>query len=289
VQDPVKQRWLLQPGGIAARLRKLQGDISGVEFARRSGLKESKISKLRRGQQMPEPEDIRIWVTAAGADHTTVDELMALLAEADMHDSGFERTLRAGQEAHQRDYNELVQQSNTIRMFERTFIPRLLQTFDYARAILARSAEFHKTADDIDAAVNARLECQRFLTDGRHEFQFIIDQAVLTRRTAPAAVMQGQMYRLLDAVSLPNVRIAILPVEGDFHEFPRNSFELYGSVGIVETSFNDDPQSDEQWRKYREVMDDLWQDTVEGEAAEKLIRDAMRRHAKAARQETKGE
>jgi transcriptional regulator with XRE-family HTH domain len=279
VQDPKQQQWLLEPGGIAAQLRKLQGQTPGVDFARASGLAPSKISKLRRGQQLPKEDDIRSWVAAAGADPSVAEELIRKLGEAEEHHSSFERKLQAGQEQHQRDYNELVQQAGMVKMLERSFIPRLLQTFGYARAVMVGSRNLHHAADDVDAATNARLECQVYLTDGKHRFEFVIDETVLTRNIATHAIMQEQMDRLLESLYLPGVRIGILPVYGDYHDVVRNSFELYGDVGMVETYHVDKAMETEQWIKSDQAMTDIWQDAVEGEAARSLIIGARDHHA----------
>lgn len=283
MQDLKQQQWLLEPGGLATRLRQLQGKTAGVDFAARVGMRPSKVSKLRLGQQLPTEEDIRAWVTAAGAAGSVAEELIAILAEADENHSSFERRLKQGQEQRQRDYNELIEQSEVVRMLERSFVPRLLQTFDYARAIMVGSKNLHKTADDVDAAAQARLECQRFMYDGKHQYQFVIDETVLTRNTATAAIMHAQVKRILDATELPNVRIGILPVYGKYHDPVRNSFEIYGDVGIVETYYNDDAQNTEQWIKYDEVMADVWQDAKEGDEARELIDAAMAHHAREAR------
>lgn len=280
MQDPQQQQWLLEPGGIAAKLRELQGRTPGVAFAAQAGMKPSKVSKLRLGQQLPSEEDIRRWVAAAGADESVVEALLIMLAEAPLNRSSFAKRLKHGQAPRQHNYNELVEQSDAVRMFERSFVPRLLQTFDYARAVLRGSAATHKASDDIDAATRTRLECQRLLYDGQRAFEFIIDEAVLTREVGSAAVMYAQLDRLTSAVELPNVRFGIVPIFGKPHDVVRNSFELYGRVGIVETYYNDDPQSSEQWQKYDEVMRNLWQDAAEGDAALELIRRAADHHAR---------
>jgi hypothetical protein len=285
VQDPKQQQWLLEPGGIAARLRSLQGKTPGVAFAEASGLRPSKVSKLRLGQQLPTEDDIKAWVAASGGKGADEKELLALLAEADQHHSSFERKLKRGQTKHQGDYNELVDQAEVIRMLERSFVPRLLQTLDYAKAIMRGSMVLHKTADDVDASARKRLECQSALTDGRHRFEFVIDETVLTRDVASPAVMHEQVDRILHATELlSNVRIGILPVYGTFHDPVRNSFELYGDVGIVETYYKDEALDTEQWVKHDEAMAAIWQDAVEGDEARTLIRKAMDHHAKAMKQ-----
>lgn len=275
MQDPKQQQWLLEPGGIASRLRQLQGKTSGVDFAERTGMRTSKISKLRRGQQLPSEEDIRTWVAAAGASNDVADELIRKLDQADQYHSSYAQRLKNGQQELQADYNELVEQSDVVRMLERSFIPRLLQTFDYARAIMVGSKNLHKAGDDVDAAANVRLECQTCLTDGEHRFEFVVDEAVLTRNVATPAIMHAQMQRLLEALYLPDVRIGILPTHGDYHDAIRNSFELYGKVGMVENYYASDPLDDDRLEKYEQVMQDIWQDAVEGERARSLIVNAM--------------
>lgn len=285
MQDPRQQQWLLEPGGIASRLRELQGRTPGTVFAERAGMRPSKVSKLRLGQQLPTEEDIRRWVSAAGGDITVEQGLLVSLAEAPMNHSSFERRLKHGQARRQHDYNELVEQADIVRMLERSFVPRLLQTADYARAVLKGSAKTHKSVDDIDAAVVARLGCQRLLYDGQRRFEFILDETVLIREVGSASIMHDQVDRLLAAVGLSNVRIGIIPVHAKLHDVVRNSFELYGRIGIVESYYNDDPLTDEQWKKYDVVMSDLWQDAVEGEAARKLILEAITHHAEQAAQQ----
>lgn len=82
MQDPKQRQWLRRPGGIAERLRNLQGKTPGVEFAERAGMRTTKVSKLRLGQQLPTDEDIVSWVKAAGAPEAVAVELVTMLGEA---------------------------------------------------------------------------------------------------------------------------------------------------------------------------------------------------------------
>jgi len=266
----------------------MQGRTSGVVFGERAGMRPSKVSKLRLGQQLPKEKDIRDWVAAAGESDAVADELIAELADAEMHTSSFERRLRQGQEDFQRDYNELVKQADTIKMIERSFIPRVLQTFDYAKAILFETKNQHNAADDVDASVAVRLECQAYLYDGKRQFEFLIDEAVLTRDVANPQVMHDQMVQLLAVLNRKNVRLGILPIYGKYHDALRNSFVLYGDVAFVETSWGDDPQTDEQWARFNDVMAETWQDAREGQEARRLITNAMEHHAAEAKAEAAG-
>ena len=66
-------------------------------------------------------------------------------------------------------------------------------------------------ADDVDAAVEARMDRQRVLYTGERRFQVVIEEQVLRTRVGDADVMAGQLDRLLAVMSLPRVRIGIIP------------------------------------------------------------------------------
>lgn len=281
MEDPIQRRWLLEPGGLVERLRQLQGAAKGVDFAMRAGMLPSKVSKLRRGQQMPTEEDVRAWVAAAGAGADIEKQLLRMLSEG--RANNFARSLKDGQTAHQHTYNELVEQSDVVRMIERSFVPSVMQTREYATAVLTASMKLHKTANDFAEAVETRLERRRFLFDDRYRFEFVLDETVLTRQVAPPEVMYTQLDRILEYMDLPNVRLGVLPVHGTYHDVVRNSFELYGRVGVVETYSNDDTMELEAWAVHVSAMRDIWQDAVEDDEARELIRNAMDYHAKGMR------
>lgn len=288
MQDPIQKQWLLEPGGLVERLRQLQGKSKGVEFAQRAGMVPSKLSKLRLGQQTPTDEDVRAWVRAAGAGEDVEQELLSMLGDADRHTSAFDRALKQGQAAHQHTYNELVEQADVVRMLERSFVPSVMQTSEYATAVLTASMKLHKTADDVADAVAARMERQRFLYDDKYKFEFVIDETVLTRRVAPPEVMYAQASRILELMDRPNLRLGILPVHGDFHDVVRNSFELYGRIGVIETYYDDATLDPDEWSAHMSAMQDIWQDAVEGDEARKVIRAAMDHHARAMKSPRKG-
>lgn len=279
MQDPQQQQWLLEPGGIASRLRALQGKTPGVEFAAKAGMRPSKVSKLRLGQQLPTEDDIRAWVSAGGAPTSVADELIEVLEEAPQHHSTFTRRLASGQTQMQREFNELVEQSDIIRMFERSFMPRLLQTHDYAKAILQRSATRHLAHDDVPEAVAVRLDSQRFLHDGKRRLEVVLDETVLSRRVVSPALMYTQVERILAATAQSNVRMGILPTFGDIHDVPINSFVLYGEICYVEGYPGDIPRPSEEWPTYKTAFANLWQDAKEGDEAREIITKVMKRHA----------
>jgi hypothetical protein len=92
-------------------------------------------------------------------------------------------------------------------------ISGLLQTEDYARALLATLPD--ATDEAIAARLANRMERQRrVLYRENPPFAcFIIDHAALYRRVGSAEVMAAQMGRLLEVAALPNVTLQVLPAK----------------------------------------------------------------------------
>jgi hypothetical protein len=82
-------------------------------------------------------------------------------------------------------------------------VPGLLQTEDYARAIL--SLRPGGTEDDLDTQVAARMARQSVLD--RAQLWCVLDEGVLHREIGSAKVMQAQLDRLAALAGHPRVTI----------------------------------------------------------------------------------
>ncbi|MFV2086340.1 helix-turn-helix domain-containing protein [Micromonospora sp. LOL_021] len=116
-------------------------------------------------------------------------------------------------------------QANRLRNFELTVIPGLLQTEEYARAII--SASGLRTPTEVEELVRIRMERQELLTrDDPPECIFVIDESALARPIGDHAILDRQLQHLQDAAELPNVRIHILPTEVGAHVGLGGSFAI---------------------------------------------------------------
>jgi len=111
-------------------------------------------------------------------------------------------------------------QESFVPLFERTrlfksycaaVIPGFFQTPGYSRALLSTIGAFHGTPDDLDEAVEARMDRNRLLQSGDHRFMALIEEAVLRQAIGDAHVMAGQLSYLLEATDLPLVSLGIIP------------------------------------------------------------------------------
>jgi len=104
-----------------------------------------------------------------------------------------------------------------IHGWELGAVPGLLQTEDYARALI-RSGRPADGESAIDRLVTARIDRQVILArDNPPMVWYVIDEGVLRHVVGSPAVMGAQLDRLTDASGLPGIVIQVLPFTADNH------------------------------------------------------------------------
>jgi len=114
------------------------------------------------------------------------------------------------------DLPDFEAEASFIRTYEPQVIPGLLQTPEYAEALL-RSGQAHED-DAIAARVDARMHRQQILH--RHEpptFWAIIDEAALRRVVGSAEIMRAQINHLARMATRVGVTIQVLPYSAGAH------------------------------------------------------------------------
>jgi len=107
--------------------------------------------------------------------------------------------------------------ARTLRWFEPLVVPGLLQTEEYARAIL--STRIGDTEDEIDEMVAARMERQHILArDKPPTLWVIVDEGVLRRAVGGAAVMARQITHLGEMARQPGIVIQVIPLATGAHQ-----------------------------------------------------------------------
>ncbi|MGH3588001.1 MAG: DUF5753 domain-containing protein, partial [Pseudonocardia sp.] len=104
-----------------------------------------------------------------------------------------------------------------IRQFGIDLVPGLLQTEEYARAVITAMDPTRDPAE-IDRLVSFRSQRQVRLTDDDPlRLLVVLDEAALRRVVGDPEVMRGQLDRLLKLATLPNVSIQVLPYGAGVH------------------------------------------------------------------------
>lgn len=112
-------------------------------------------------------------------------------------------------------YLGLEQAAGMIRTYEVQFVPGLLQTPQYAHAVIALG---HSPAAQIERRVELRMRRQEILHRPRPPHLWVvIDEAALRRPIGGAAVMYAQLQHLINLCELPHVTIQLMPFHAAGH------------------------------------------------------------------------
>nr|WP_260407594.1 DUF5753 domain-containing protein [Planomonospora venezuelensis] len=130
----------------------------------------------------------------------------------------------------------MYEQAHLFRIYHPFLIPGLFQTADYAAAILRKVRAFLDLPDDVDQAVEARMDRQRVLYSGDRRFLVVIEEQALRTRVGDREVMAGQFDRLLATMSLQRVSLGIVPAGAVRQVWPAEGFLMFDDMTVrVET------------------------------------------------------
>ena len=114
--------------------------------------------------------------------------------------------------------------ARVIYKYEPTFIPGLLQTEEYARALLQGGGHGE---DEIERMVTGRLERQELLDQSpRPQLEFILGEAAVSRVVGGPGVMHHQLERLKDLARRPDISLQILLFEAGAHPRMGEAFTI---------------------------------------------------------------
>lgn len=121
----------------------------------------------------------------------------------------------------------LESESRIIRAYEPHYVPGLLQTEAYARAVL-RAGMPHLPEEEVRRQVSLRLERQTVLQREDPPMLWVVmDETVLRRAIGGPEVMREQIDRLIDAVRQPQVRLQIMPFDVGPHPAMYGPFHIF--------------------------------------------------------------
>ncbi|MFD7646413.1 helix-turn-helix domain-containing protein [Streptomyces albidoflavus] len=197
---------------LADRLRELRLDagLSGRDVAARTGWQPSKVSRLETGKTPPSDADIRAWCAACGVESAAPDLIAASRAAESMY-MEWRRLQRAGLKNLQNSYVPAYAKTTAFRVYSSTVVPGMLQTEDYARAMLDSVAAFHGGVDDVEEAVQARMARSAMVRNSARRVVVVLEESVLHHVLGGADVMAGQLGAILSAMSAPTVSVGVIP------------------------------------------------------------------------------
>jgi transcriptional regulator with XRE-family HTH domain len=219
---PTALRILL--GSQLRRLRESRG-VSREEAGHLIRGSESKISRMELGRVGFKERDVADLLTLYGVvDGEARAAVLDLVATA--NEPGWWHRFNDILPTWFQAYVGLEEAAARIRTYEVQFIPGLLQTKEYARAVVTAGAA-GVGAEEISRRVDLRLERQRMLDrpDGPI-FWAVIDEAALRRPIGGADVMRAQLEHLIDLMRQPNITIQVMPFSYGGHSAEGGAFTI---------------------------------------------------------------
>jgi transcriptional regulator with XRE-family HTH domain len=186
---------------------------------------ESKISRMELGRVSFKERDVADLLKMYGVDDPAeVDKLLALTREANA--PSWWHSFNDVTETWFTNYLDLEPAAELIRTYEVQFVPGLLQTEAYARAVILLG---HGTAEprEIDLRVEQRMLRKKVLErPDAPRLWAVLDEAVLRRPIGGYEVLREQIRYLMEVGDSPHVRLQVMPFDKGGHAAAGGAFSI---------------------------------------------------------------
>lgn len=263
---------------LGARLREIRktAGLTGRVLAVSLGCHFTKISRIENGSQAPSEDNIKAWCRACNAERQIPDLIATVRAIESMY-LEWRRQTRAGMKRLMLKPVPLYERTTLFRIYEHSAIPGLFQTAEYSAAILTYFIDFLDTPNDLDAALQARMERQKIIYTGKRRFVVVLEENALRARVGSPEIMAGQLDRLLATMSLPRVSLGIIPQTALRQTLCQVGFWIYDNtmVGVETPTAKLEITQPREIQLYTQMFEHLKKTAVHGTQARALITRAL--------------
>lgn len=212
---------------VGAQLRRLR-EVAGVtlkEAAAEINATEGRINRLEQGRvRMDEGDVVGLLGLYGIRDRHERDALLTVVREASR--PGWLHAYNRAMPAWFRPYVDLEEAAQVIRTYEVQFVPGLLQTEEYARAVIAGGRSSVPSAE-LDRRVELRMRRQRILRQANpSRLWAVIDEAALWRPIGGTDVARRQLRALHEAARQENITVQVMPFRVGGHAGEAGAFTI---------------------------------------------------------------
>ena len=202
-------------GSELRRLRESQS-IKLEEVAERLGLAPSTLSRIETGKAPTRTAYLNSMLELYGVDDQGQRQVLLEMAR-EGHRKGWWAVWDGVLPTGFGIYVGLEAEAASLRVYEAQVVHGLLQTEDYARAVMS-TVRRRQTPDEIDRLVKLRMQRQEVLMRADPlELWIILDEAVLRRMVGASCVMRQQLEHLYETSQWPNVTLQVLTFGSGLH------------------------------------------------------------------------
>jgi transcriptional regulator with XRE-family HTH domain len=279
---------------LGAELRRLRNG-AGLhldQVAERLHCSTSKISRLETGKGVAKPADVRELIAIYGvAAETEREMLMRLVRESRTEGWWTSYTDGVAPERFFLDapgrYAALEADAVGVRAFDLTVINGLLQTAEYAHAVLSVELPHH-SPQEIDLLVELRRRRQEALRRAAPlRLSVVVDEAALVRVVGGRDVMAAQLGHLLDVVQLSNVDVRVLSFDDGLSRAHLGAFSILeipddlgsGVVYVEGPAGETFLEADSDLQLYLDVFDEAVGRSLDADRSREAVRRWLHHHA----------
>lgn len=185
----------------------------------------SKISRMELGRVSFKERDVADLLTLYGVnDETERTALLGLVRRA--NEPGWWQRYSDVLPSWFQAYVGLEEAAMRIRTYEVQFVPGLLQTEDYARAVISVGG-WGLPDQEIERRVSLRMERQKVLAQSETpRLWAVVDEAALRRPIGGSEVMRAQLEHLIDLTKEPNIVLQVMPFRSGGHSAEGGAFTI---------------------------------------------------------------
>jgi transcriptional regulator with XRE-family HTH domain len=258
--------------------------LSQEQAARELGFSPAKLSRIEagKGRRPPTERDVRALLELYGTDPYEVAVLLKILQ-------------RAGEPGWWQRYDKrlmpewfdrlvgLQEAAATIRTFEIQYVPGLLQTAAYTRAVVERGLPNAPSAE-VQRRVELRMRRARLLLrEDAPQLWAVIDESVLLRVLGSPEVMREQLTHLVEMAQRPNVTLQVVPLAVTNASAPAIpiTYLRFGGLDLPDVVYLEHIRSAnfledrDETEEYRLALDRLADEALQPRETLELLRETM--------------
>jgi transcriptional regulator with XRE-family HTH domain len=250
---------------LAAELRRLRSEsgLSREQVENQTGVNEGTLYRVETARTRPQRRTLTALLDLYGANEMVQADLLEISRSSGSQ--GWARPYDWQLPGEYAAYISFEAEARAVHNYESLFIPGLLQTPDYGRAMV-RGVLPTATAEEVEQRVQTRTERQKLL-DVEHPLELwaVMDEAAIRRQVGGPQVMATQLDLLAKAAQRPNIVVQVITFGSGAHPGMPGSFahmefrdDLGPDLVYVDTLAGDIfLESDDDVRQYRSMFDHL--------------------------------
>ncbi|MEV0402281.1 helix-turn-helix transcriptional regulator [Actinoallomurus sp. NPDC050550] len=226
------------------RRRREEAGLTQDEVFEQTSINPATLYRVENAISRPQLRTLRALLDLYGVNDERTAYLLTLLRESDQR--GWLETIGIDLPERLTTYVEFEDEARIVWNYQPSFVPGLLQTEAYARAIVhGLMPEASRAA--VDSRVAVRMHRQRLLTrENPLRFWTIMSEGALRHRVGGSDVMREQMTRILEAADAPNVTMQVIPFDAGAHPGMLGSFAVlrFGQEDLPDVVYVDSMAGD---------------------------------------------